>query len=85
MNGDSEPNDSRLYLARTALAQVMSAYPEIDFALARYHQDQGLQRNCQTASWFECQQLVASYDDPTGNTGPTDPRRRDRPVRRRWR
>jgi hypothetical protein len=69
VNGDGEPNDSRLYLARTALAQVMSAYPEIEFALARYHQDQGAQRNCQTASWFECQGLVASYDDPSDNTG----------------
>lgn len=70
LDGNGEPDDSRLYLARTALGEVMSAYPEIDFALARYHQDQAAARNCQTASWFECQDLVASYDDPTGNTGP---------------
>jgi hypothetical protein len=69
VDGDGEPNDSRLYLARTALAEVMSAYPEIEFALARYHQDQGALRNCQTASWFECQHLVASYDDPSNNDG----------------
>jgi len=60
---------SRMQLARESLAQVMSAYPEIDFSLARYHQDQGLDRSCQSAAWFECQGLVASYDNPTGNTG----------------
>jgi hypothetical protein len=56
-------------LAREALANVISAYPEIDFALARYHQDQGLRRSCQIAKWFECQGLIASYDNPTDNTG----------------
>jgi hypothetical protein len=71
VDGDGEPNDSRLHLARTSLSEVMSAYPEIDFAFARYHQDQALARNCQTATWFECQDLVASYDDPTNNTGTT--------------
>lgn len=68
-SGDGMPNDSRLFLAREALGQVLSAYPEIDFSLARYHQDQGPKRSCQTAKWFECQGLVASYDDPAGNTG----------------
>ena len=66
---DSLPNESRLYLARESLAQVISAYPEIDFALARYHQDTGLNRSCQTAKWFECQGLVGTYDNPTGTTG----------------
>lgn len=66
--------DSRLKLAREALAQVATAYPEIDFTLARYHQDHddGVQRRdsfCQTAAWYECQSLVASYDDPANNTG----------------
>ncbi len=60
---------SRMQLARESLAQVMSAYPEIDFSLARYHQDQGVDRSCQSAAWFECQGLVATYDNPTGNTG----------------
>jgi hypothetical protein len=69
-DGDGEANDARLFLAREALGQVISAYPEIDFALARYHQDQADNRACQTATWFECQGLVASYDDPTDNSGP---------------
>ena len=70
-DGDSQPNDSRLFLARESLASVISAYPEIDFALARYHADQGLARSCQTASWFECAGLVGTYDDPRDNTGAT--------------
>jgi len=69
LDGDGDPNDSRLFLAREAVGQLVSAYPEIDFALARYHQDQGVDRSCQAAAWFECQDLVASYDDPTNNTG----------------
>jgi len=68
-DADSVANDSRLQLARESLAQVISAYPEIDFALARYHQDQGLNRSCQNAKWFECQGLVATYDNPAMNTG----------------
>jgi hypothetical protein len=67
--GVAAAGDSRLFLAREALGQVISAYPEIEFALARYHQDQGLHRSCQTATWFECQGIVATYDDPTDNTG----------------
>jgi hypothetical protein len=70
---DTVANDSRLQLARESLAQVMSAYPEIDFALARYHQDQAVNRSCQDAKWFECQGLVGTYDDPTGNTGTLSP------------
>jgi Putative metal-binding motif len=72
-DADSVANDSRLQLARESLAQVMSAYPEIDFALARYHQDQAMNRACQDAKWFECQGLVGTYDDPTGNTGTLNP------------
>ena len=73
LSGDSVANDSRLFLAKTAVAQLMSAYPEIDFALARYHQDQALNRSCQTAKWLECQGTCCSYDNPkaTGGTGPT--------------
>jgi hypothetical protein len=68
-DGNGAPDDSRLFLARNALGQVISAYPEIDFALARYHQDQGLDRSCQTAKWFECEGLIGTYDNPTDNTG----------------
>jgi hypothetical protein len=73
LDSDNLPNDSRLQLARESLAQVISAYPEIDFALARYHQDQAMNRSCQSAKWFECQGLVGTYDNPTGNTGSSAP------------
>ncbi|MBL8680222.1 MAG: hypothetical protein JNK05_13690 [Myxococcales bacterium] len=68
-NNDTRPNDSRLFLAKNSLAEVISAYPEIDFALARYHQDQAVNRSCSMASWIECQGLIASYDNPRDNTG----------------
>ena len=69
-NGNNAPDDSRLYKAKLALTQVISAYPDIDFALARYHQDQALDRSCQMAHNFECNAICCSYDNPTNNTGP---------------
>ncbi|MEM6962477.1 MAG: hypothetical protein AAF550_12170, partial [Myxococcota bacterium] len=69
-DGDGSPSDSRLFLAKEALGQVISNYPEIDFALARYHQDTGEDRNCQLATWIECAGIFATYDNPTDNTGP---------------
>jgi len=68
-DGDGDPNDSRLFLAREALGNVISAYPEVDFALARYHADQAANISCQTAAWIECAGLQASYDEPADNTG----------------
>ena len=71
VNGDGVAgNDSRLFLAKEALTTVISAYPEIDFALARYHQDQSLDRSCQLAHWFECNNICCTYDDPTNNMAP---------------
>lgn len=69
-NGNLAPDDSRLFKAKQALTNVIAAYPNIDFALARYHQDQAPNRSCQTAHNFECNEICCSYDDPTNNTGP---------------
>ncbi len=69
-DGDTVADDSRLFLAKRALSTVIAAYPEIDFALARYHQDQAVDRSCQLAHWFECAELCCSYDDPTNNVAP---------------
>jgi MYXO-CTERM domain-containing protein len=67
-NGDGvKGNDSRLYKAKVALTNVLSAYPEIDFGLARYAQGVGPNVNCQLAHWFECANLCCTYDDPTNN------------------
>ncbi len=69
-NGNGRADDSRLFKAKAALSTVIAAYPNIDFSLARYHQDQALDRSCQVAHNFECQALCCSYDNPTNNTGP---------------
>jgi len=72
MNGDGTAgNDSRLFLAKQALTTTIAAYPEIDFTLARYHQDQAVDRSCQLAHWFECASICCTYDDPTNNTSPS--------------
>lgn len=74
-NADSNnlPDDSRLFIAKSAVAKVLAAFPENDYALARYHQDVGLNRSCQTASNFECAMSCCSYDDPTNNQTPAYP------------
>ncbi|MDX2090618.1 MAG: MopE-related protein [Kofleriaceae bacterium] len=89
-NNNSRADDSRLFKAKAALTNVISAYPNIDFALARYHQDQSLDRSCQNAHNFECNAICCSYDNPNNNTGaaPTpactvvgvNPPTRDQPV-----
>ncbi|MEZ4375431.1 MAG: MopE-related protein [Polyangiaceae bacterium] len=65
--------DSRLFIAKSAVAKVLAAFPESDYALARYYQDVGTNRSCQTASNFECAKSCCSYDDPTNNTTPAYP------------
>jgi len=76
-NGDGiAGNDSRLYQAKQALTNVISAYiPEIDFGLARFAQGTDTDVNCQLAHWFECAGICCTYDNPVGNTGvnPTGP------------
>src|SRR5262249_8594949 len=66
-------NNSRLFIAKTALNNVLAAFTDADFAIARYHQDVAVNRSCQTASWFECAQSCCSYDDPRNNLSPTFP------------
>ncbi len=69
-NANGVADDSRLYLAKHALSTVIAAYPDIDFALARYHQDQDVDQSCQLAHTFECAAICCSYDNPTNNTPP---------------
>lgn len=70
-NGDGVAgNDSRLYKAKDALRNVISAYySDIDFALARYAQGSALGVNCQLARSFECAGICCTYDNPTNNSG----------------
>jgi MYXO-CTERM domain-containing protein len=71
--GVSNGNDSRLFIAKRAVARVLAAFPESDYALARYYQDVGVNRSCQTASNFECAESCCSYDTPTNNVTPQYP------------
>jgi MYXO-CTERM domain-containing protein len=66
-------NDARLYIAKRAVARVLAAFPESDYALARYYQDVGVGRSCQTAANFECAGSCCSYDTPTDNVAPSYP------------
>ena len=66
-------NNSKIYIAKSVLNSVLAAFTDTNFALARYHQDVGVNRSCQTANWFECQQSCCSYDDPTNNVAPAYP------------
>jgi hypothetical protein len=66
-------NNSRLFIAKDALRQVLSSFPESDYALGRYYQDVGINRSCQTASNFECASSCCSYDDPRDNLAPVYP------------
>jgi len=70
-DGNAKADDSRLFKAKNALSTVISAYPEIDFTLARYHQDTAVDRSCQMAPWFECNSICCTYDNPVNNTGST--------------
>jgi hypothetical protein len=69
VDGDGKANDSRLYKAKNALGNVIAAYPEVDWALARFNQDQLEDRSCQIAAWMECAGICCTYDDPGNNTG----------------
>ncbi|MBA3460307.1 MAG: VWA domain-containing protein [Deltaproteobacteria bacterium] len=72
-DGNGLADDSRLFKAKAAVSNVISAYPNVDFALARYHQDQSLDRSCQLAHNFECRNppvgICCTYDNPGNNTG----------------
>jgi hypothetical protein len=75
-SSDADPtdgNNSKLFIAKGALNNVLAAFTDADFALARYHQDVSVNRSCQAASWFECQQSCCSYDDPRNNVTPAFP------------
>ncbi|MCS6900044.1 MAG: MopE-related protein [Myxococcales bacterium] len=71
--GVNTGNPSRLFIAKNAVSKVIAAFPESSYALARYYQDVGPNRSCQTASNFECAKLCCSYDDPTDNVPPPYP------------
>ncbi|MGC4116298.1 MAG: MopE-related protein [Myxococcales bacterium] len=66
-------NNSRLSIAKAALNNILAAFPNADFALARFHQDVTANRSCLAAKWLECEQACCSYDDPRDNVAPAFP------------
>jgi len=69
-NNNLLADDSRLFKAKSALTDVISAYPNVDFTLARYHQDTATNRSCQLAHNFECNKVCCTYDNPGNNSAP---------------
>jgi hypothetical protein len=49
LNGDGKPNDSRMFQAKAALANVVATFGEVEFSLWRYAQEDGGQ-TCSTAA-----------------------------------
>ncbi|MDQ3178655.1 MAG: MopE-related protein, partial [Actinomycetota bacterium] len=70
---DGRTDDSRMYVAKNALSDIVLAYGDVDWALARFHQEQSLNRSCLRAQDFECRSgpsaFVTSYGNPQCNTG----------------
>jgi MYXO-CTERM domain-containing protein len=58
-------NDSRLFQAKNAVTDIINGFGEVEFALARFHQDQ----DQDYAGADPCSGQCCSYDDPTDNTG----------------
>ena len=73
---DGEPNDSRIAVAKEALRNMILAFGDVEFALARFSQDQSTNESCLRVDNFECNSFgpyVTSYGNPQCNTGPTIP------------
>jgi hypothetical protein len=73
-NCDGQPNDSRMFIAKAALRDMLAAFGDIDFALARFPQIQAVDRFCAPVQNYECNTAgpyVTSYGNPNNNTGAT--------------
>ncbi|MCB9612452.1 MAG: hypothetical protein H6722_08375, partial [Sandaracinus sp.] len=69
-------DDSRIFVAKEALRNMLFAFGDVDFALARFSQDQSTNRSCLRVNNFECNvagPYVTSYGNPQCNTGTTIP------------
>ncbi|MEQ9073605.1 MAG: MopE-related protein, partial [Sandaracinaceae bacterium] len=69
---DGQVNDSRILVAREAVTNMVSAFGDVDWALARFAQNQGSRTSCLNINSFECNTsgpFVTSYGNPQCNTG----------------
>lgn len=72
-NCDGQTNDSRLFIAKNAVADMVRAYGEVDWGFARFQQTQGLNSTCRTTQEMECNTssgpFISSFGNPRCNTG----------------
>jgi hypothetical protein len=71
-NCDGQVNDSRIYIAKNAVADIVRGYGEVDWALSRFMQNQGTNLSCLSFQNFECNPAgpyVTSYGNPLCNSG----------------
>ncbi len=73
---DGLVNDSRMFVAKEALRNMVLAFGDVDWALARFAQTQGTNLSCDRVNDLECNTagpFVTSYGNPQCNTGVTIP------------
>jgi hypothetical protein len=71
-NCDGLLNDSRIYIAKRALTDIVLAYGDVDWALSRFNQTQGVDVACRQVNNYECNPgtaFVTSYGNPQCNSG----------------
>src|SRR5688500_1220191 len=78
-NCDGQPNDSRMFIARNAIRDMVLAFGDVDWALSRFHQTMGANITCTDSGLdtninnYECDFFITSYGNPQCNTGATIP------------
>ena len=72
-NCDGLANDSRIAVAKAALLNMIYAFGDVDWALARFGQTQGNRINCPNVDGTECSGTITSLGNPQCNTGANIP------------
>ena len=70
-NCDGSPNDSRIYIAKEAVRNMVLAFGDVDWSLARFSQNQGMNTSCLRIQDFECNAagpFITSYGNPQCNS-----------------
>ncbi len=70
---DGEPNDSRIAIAKDAVRNMVLAFGDVDWGLARFGQLQGVGISCPNINDLECNGYITSVGNPQCNTGPAIP------------
>ena len=63
-NCDGLPNDSRLFIAKQAMRNMLLSFGDVDWALSRFQQTEGLGTACRDIAAYECNSggpFVTSY------------------------